>query len=669
MSEKEKIVLGSNGIKKVLKGFSPVEAVAEYIWNGYDANATIVDVQIDTNSIEGVNSITISDNGSGIAYETLDQKFKPFYESNKTLYRNEDNSSSALHGKNGIGRLTFFSFADKAKWITTYRKDDKLFRYSIEITENDLENYSASEPQEVMNCETGTVVEFESIKEDILYGDIIEFLKVDFAWYIELNRHIGIKLKINDEDLDYSSILMDREEKQYNYGACSFEVVFCRWEKRLHQEYSKYYYLNGDGVEKYKENTTLNNKGDNFFHSLYIKSSIFDDFSFSKTNGQLRMEIVGRNREDEAFKYLKRELDKYIREKRDPFIRTSTKKFLSRVEEKEAYPNYNLNNPVDKYKKECLDELLSTVYYIEPRLLGGLDNKQLKVIVRMFGVLMETGEINSFIEIMENVIEMTPEERDELADTLKYTSLAHINNTIQLLKDRAISVANLKKMVFDSNLGAGEINAIQPFIENNYWLLGEKYHLVTAEEPNFEEALRRFTYLLTGEKKKKGTVKINSEHAKKQMDIFAVRQMPDGEIKKCIVVELKHPNITLSMKELEQVKKYLATIVKEPEFKAPNIEWEFYLIGNTYNDYIEREIKNGKMHGERSLVYAVDNCKIYVKTWSEIFTEFEINYDFLYSRLQLQQEQIIANTGKTRQEILEQESKSSAKMPQEIALE
>lgn len=57
MSEKEKIVLGSNGIKKVLKGFLPVEAVAEYIWNGYDANATIVDVKIDANSIEGVNSI------------------------------------------------------------------------------------------------------------------------------------------------------------------------------------------------------------------------------------------------------------------------------------------------------------------------------------------------------------------------------------------------------------------------------------------------------------------------------------------------------------------------------------------------------------------------------------------------------------------------------------
>lgn len=665
----EKVILGTNGIKKVLNNFSPEESVAEYIWNGYDAGATEVAVYVDANSIEGINKVTVKDDGCGIDFQTLDKKFKPFYESNKMIYKNENNISSLLHGKNGIGRLTFFTFAHTAKWTTAYKDGDRILKYTIEITENGLDDYETSAPIEIQESNTGTVVEFEGIKEEILLSDILEFIKIDFAWFIELNRKRDIHLIFNGEELDYSNILKDREQKKYVYNEYEFDVVFCRWERKLHQEYSKYYYLNSDGKEVYKENTTLNNKGDDFFHSVYVRSSLFNNFSFSKTNGQLRLEIVGKNREDEAFKYIKREIDKYIREKRDPFIRKSTKKFLSKLEDKEAYPDYNLNNPVDKYKKECLDELLSTIFYIEPRLLGGLDNKQLKIVVRMFGILMETGEVSSFVEIMENVIDMTVEERNELADTLKYTSLAHINRTIQLLKDRAISVANLKKLVYNEDIKAGEINAIQPFMENNYWLLGEKYHLVSAEEPSFEEALRRFTYLLTGEKKRKGTVKIDSDNAKKQMDIFAVRQMPDGEIKRCIVVELKHPKVMLSMKELSQVKTYMETILKEPNFKANNIEWEFYLIGNRYNDFIKREIANARSHGEKSLVYYVDNCKIYVKTWREIFTEFEINYDFLYSRLQLQQEQIIADAGKTREEILEQESISSAKMPQEVILD
>ena len=105
----EKIILGSNGIKRVLRKFSPVEAIAEYIWNGYDADATKIDVQIDANAIEGINKITIIDNGCGIDFRSLDKKFKPFYESNKMLYKNENNNSSLIHGKNGIGRLTFFT--------------------------------------------------------------------------------------------------------------------------------------------------------------------------------------------------------------------------------------------------------------------------------------------------------------------------------------------------------------------------------------------------------------------------------------------------------------------------------------------------------------------------------------------------------------------------------
>lgn len=174
--------------------------------------------------------------------------------------------------------------------------------------------------------------------------------------------------------------------------------------------------------------------------------------------------------------------------------------------------------------------------------------------------------------------------------------------------------------------------------------------------------------MLSGEKKKKGSVKINSENSKKQMDIFAVRQMKTGEIKKCIVVELKHPIIILSMKELDQVKTYLNTIIEESEFKADNIQWEFYLVGNNYNDYIKREIINGKSHGEKSLGYFVENCKIYVKTWREIFTEFEINHDFLYKELELQQKRILEDTGNTREEILYQESNSLARMPRELIL-
>lgn len=97
------------------------------------------------------------------------------------IYKKENNISSLLHGKNGIGRLTFFTFAHTAKWTTAYKDGDRILKYTIEITENGLDDYEASEPIETQDSYTGTIVEFEGIKEEILLSDILEFIKIDFA--------------------------------------------------------------------------------------------------------------------------------------------------------------------------------------------------------------------------------------------------------------------------------------------------------------------------------------------------------------------------------------------------------------------------------------------------------------------------------------------------------
>lgn len=76
--------------------------------------------------------------------------------------------------------------------------------------------------------------------------------------------------------------------------------------------------------------------------------------------------------------------------------------------------------------------------------------------------------------------------------------MSSIVNTIELISDRYKSVAEFKKLVFDPNMYAGEVPHLQKMMEKNYWLIGEEYQLLTAAEPKFEEALRRYTYLLHG---------------------------------------------------------------------------------------------------------------------------------------------------------------------------
>ena len=102
----QEVSITTEGIQKNLKSFKPLDALCEYIWNGFDAQADRVDVKLYTNEFGLLNMISIEDNGTGIVYEELGDKFKPFNDSKKYDISKKVNHSLP-HGRQGIGRLTF----------------------------------------------------------------------------------------------------------------------------------------------------------------------------------------------------------------------------------------------------------------------------------------------------------------------------------------------------------------------------------------------------------------------------------------------------------------------------------------------------------------------------------------------------------------------------------
>lgn len=72
----------TSGITKDYK-----EAICEYIWNGFEANATEVRVSYTYSELQGIDTISITDNGDGINYDSLSETFGAFLASQKVLYR------------------------------------------------------------------------------------------------------------------------------------------------------------------------------------------------------------------------------------------------------------------------------------------------------------------------------------------------------------------------------------------------------------------------------------------------------------------------------------------------------------------------------------------------------------------------------------------------------
>lgn len=351
-------------------------------------------------------------------------------------------------------------------------------------------------------------------------------------------------------------------------------------------------------------------------------------------------------------------MDKFLRKKRKPFLKAYTDKLISELEDDKAFPRYNPSNVWESTRKSELENIIKGLYQIEPKIFSGLNIEQKKTLLALLDLVMDSDEKDRLFIILQEIVDLDVTDRAEMADLLKTSRLSRIISTIKLIQDRYQAISDLKEILFNKEMGANERDHLQKMIEKHYWIFGEQYHLVTAAEPKFEEALRRYTYLLRGESKR---IKIEHPDNQREMDIFAVRQYY-YDIAKSIVVELKNPAIKLGKVELDQVDTYLDVILKQPEFNASNMFWEFYLIGNGLDSsgYIERQYKNAEIYGEKSLVFKNPRYKTYVKTWSEVFNDFELRHKFLNDKLGIERDKLLGKYNNANEVINAQDNNTAA---------
>src|SRR5690606_3909582 len=98
--------------------------------------------------------------------------------------RDSEIQHTLIHGKNGLGRLTFYHFAQTALWRTCYKKDNEFFEYTITVDESHIDQYDPSEEEICENKKTGTTVCFDKIfylPDFYFKNTVIDFLKKEFA--------------------------------------------------------------------------------------------------------------------------------------------------------------------------------------------------------------------------------------------------------------------------------------------------------------------------------------------------------------------------------------------------------------------------------------------------------------------------------------------------------
>ena len=633
----EGIQINTDGIKKVLKKYTPTESIFEYVWNGLDANANKIDIQVDLNELQSVRKIIISDNGDGINFEKLSNKFKNFHTSEKE--KSQSKTSSNQHGQKGVGRLTFFCFASLAVWETVYKKDDKNYEYKISVESEKLNSYIAENYMISDKTTTGTTVSFDVIQnEKITLKLLEEELIKEFCWFIKLKSSKNIEITLNSEKINFEKHIKKSVKKIMKVNENTFEVEMYFWKGILKKENSKFYFLSSEGLEKNKKDAPKRRLSDGFSHSTFVKSEYFDELVFNDTEGPETLE--GKDTiKSNTYKKISEKLKDLLYEERRKILKEEANSVLILKYEEQGVMPYYPENPLGMMMKNMLNETLKELYIIEPQIFASLNIPQKKTFVRFLDLIIKNEDTSLIFNIIEEVTKMDASDKEELKQILEKTNLKNITKTLKLIDDRFKAVEYLKQLLFDHKKSTKEVPHIQNFIEGHYWLFGEEYHLITAAEPKFKEALSEYWFEIKGEKIEE---EIDHEFSGREMDVFLCGQDKNHDRVRNVVIELKRPSEKLGKRHYTQLEDYAEVISKQDKFNANNEEWVFILVGNSIvEDFFGKKYENSKGHGEKFLTEKHGNQKFYVKKWSEIINEFELRHNFIQKKLKLDKTKFI----------------------------
>ncbi|WP_400260899.1 ATP-binding protein [Sphingobacterium sp. SG20118] len=399
--------------------------IAEYIWNGFDAKAAEVSVDITSNALGFIESISIRDNGEGIAQETLDYSFGNFLDS---LKKNSLKRSSYTRGKKGKGRFSFSLFATRAIWDTTVMMDDNLVSYSIRIDRDTKEHYDIRDIKSFAKAKgTGTSVKLAGIfnltAAALESEEFTDFLALEFGWYLHLNRDWGYRIRINGTVLNYDNLIQETDSKIFTLysnqeNSYSFLVNYIRWKQPIGDRYY-YYFLNNNKTEVAKLLSSFNNNAIDFHHSVYIESDFFDNFKQDDIAVSADDNLFSEKEQQQVYRKLLAELRDFLVRKQKKYIREQAVTVkLEELEKKDLLPRYS-STELDIKRKKILLSLIQELYIADPRAFVGIKADLIRTYLGLLDLLLQTDRKQDILPLFENAIALSDKERDTIRKILE----------------------------------------------------------------------------------------------------------------------------------------------------------------------------------------------------------------------------------------------------------
>ena len=619
-------------VESLAKVRNPIIAIEELIWNGLDADATVIQVKTELNELNGLERITVADNGTGILPHECDQAFGHLGGSAKSNMQLTA-GGRIPHGKSGKGRFRAFGIGKSVTWTSRYMAESGLRQFDIRGRKTSLKQFNVSEEKIVPGENTGVTVSIGGIESNfgsLMDGDkAAEELAKRLALY--LSKYPGIQIsydgvKIDPASLEEHTATYPVQLKDKDGNESDAELTVIEWKTPSERAL---YFCDEDGFALEECSPGIQAPG--FHFTAYLKSSLVPELANEGAVAFEDMHPVVSSILD----VVKGTLRNHFRARESSRALDLVKKW----QEEKVYPyEPTEQDPLKSAEREVFDVCAVKVYeYLPSFEKSDVKNKQLT-----FRLIREALESNpdSLHTILRQVLNLPQEQQDDLAAILHRTHLAAIINAAKTVVDRLDFVSSLDSLLFgEFKKTLLERKQLHRILAEELWIFGEQYSLGIDDE-SLANVLKKHMQIL--ERNDLAPVELDDvkdlEGKQRILDLMLYRQIPQLQPNNFehLVIELKRPDCKLGQKEVGQIENYAFSVADDERFDKEKTKWTFILVGNELAPFAEQKCRQqGRQYGH---IHTSDDgaVNIHVKRWSTVIAEAKWRYQFFKDKLELE---------------------------------
>ncbi|HDR9033381.1 TPA: ATP-binding protein [Burkholderia vietnamiensis] len=623
-AEQYPVEVQSDFLEKITRA-RPIPALAELIWNAFDADATVVDVSFEYNDLGSLDAIVVKDNGEGIP-RTDAAGFFRFLGGSWKKTRSQTASGRFLHGQEGRGRFKAFALGNVAEWAVVYRRDGHRWSYTIRMTALDIRHVNVTDEVQVKDdARPGVTLtireptkDFRTFTSDEGRQELTEMFALYLADYED-----NATIVLDGRAIDAASAIADR--KNFNLDDIEIEGK-AYWARLQVVEWrstgNRALYLCNEQRFPLVQVDRRFHIG-NFAFSGYLYSPYFDLAQKQGTVDLAEMQaaVVG------AITQAQQTIKDHFRNRAAEQARTVVEEW----KDEEVYPFAgDPVTPVEKVERQVFDIVAVNVARHLPD-FSTTQSKNKAFQLRMLRQAIERSPEDLQV-ILDEVLRLPKRQQEELAQLLRDTTLSSIIGAAKIVSDRLKFLNGLEAVLFDPEpkKRLKERSQLHRIIAQNCWLFGEEFGL-SVDDRSLTEVLIAHKKMLDPNIVIDAPVKHISQ-TRGIVDLMLSKATKRHVVKLThLVVELKAPKVPVAAGEITQIESYAFSVMSDPRFKQVDTTWVFWVISDELAPYAENRVLD-----DAGLIHTKDNLSIYAKTWGQVIEENRARLKFFQDALEVQ---------------------------------